>query len=441
MSGEQRNGSLLDLEHRILGILIQEPKRLGAAGALISEEDFTEGRRRIYETLRRLFLEGSPIDALILTQAMGGDQGDGTLQTYLEGLAAQSCDPGKLSGYCVQLHDATRLEQARRAATQLIYAESIDDLAPAMEKLNSLMISGQRMQVTRAADAAMRFLDRMNAKAPDYLDWGLPSLTALSYTEPGDFIALGGYPSAGKTALAAQIALHISRKLRVGFFSLETGETKLTDRMISSLSGVPLGQIKKRDFMKKDWEALSDASRELFARRLEIVDAAGATVADIQARSLAERYQVIFVDYLQLIAAAGSSRYEKVTEISMQLHTLARTHKITVVALAQLQRPEKNREGKLTPPSMSSFKESGQIEQDADLGLILYPEDPNDYKSRRKLKIAKNKEDRHDVITLDFDGPTQRFSEAVEDYVPRPKEKKSSKKKPGYSAENEELPL
>lgn len=440
MSGDQRNGSLLDLEHRILGILIQEPKKLGAAGALISEEDFTEERRRIYETLRRLFLEGSPIDALILTQALGGDKGDGTLQQYLEGLAAQSCDPGKLSGYCVQLHDATRLEMAHRAATELIYAEDIDDLAPAMEKLNALLISGQRMQVTRAADAAMRFLDRMNAKAPDYLDWGLPSLTALSFTEPGDFIALGGYPSAGKTALAAQIALHISKTRRVGFFSLETGETKLTDRMVANLSGVPLGRIKHREFGKSDWVAMSDAARGLFARRLDIVDAAGATVADIQARSLAERYQVIFVDYLQLVQAAGSSRYEKVTEISMQLHTMARTHKITVVALAQLQRPEKTKDGKLTPPSMSSFKESGQIEQDADLGLILYPEDPNDYKSRRKLKIAKNKEDRHDVMTLDFDGPTQRFSEAVEDYVPRPKEKKS-KKKPSYSAENEELPL
>lgn len=437
MSGDQRNGSLLDLEHRILGILIQEPKKLGAAGALISEEDFTEERRRIYETLRRLFLEGSPIDALILTQAMGGDKGDGTLQQYLEGLAAQSCDSGKLEGYCRQLHDATRLEQVRRAATKLIYAEDIDDLAPAMEKLNSLMISGQRMQVTRAADAAMRFLDRMNAKAPDYLDWSLPSLSALAYTEPGDFVVLGGYPSAGKTALAAQIALHLSKTMRVGFFSLETGDTKLTDRMISNLSGVSLEKIKTRSFTRRDWEAMAEASRQLFTRRLDLVDAAGATVAEIQARSLAERHQVVFLDYLQLIrGAAGANRYEQVTEISMQLHTMARTHKITVVALAQLQRPEKTTEGKLKPPSMSSFKESGQIEQDADLGLLIYLEDPNDYRGRRKLKIAKNKEGERSVITLNFDGGGQRFSEAVEDYVPRPKDRPRKPKQ----RDEEELP-
>lgn len=434
---KERNGSLLDLEHRILGILIQEPKKLGAAGTLISEEDFTEGRRRIFETLRRLFLEGSPIDALILTQALGGDRDDGTLQQYLEGLAAQSCDSGKLEGYCRQLHDATRLEQVRRAATRLIYAEDIDDLTPAMETLNSLMISGQRMQVTRAADAAMRFLDRMNAKAPDYLDWSLPSLSALAYTEPGDFVVLGGYPSAGKTALAAQIALHLSRTMRVGFFSLETGETKLTDRMISNLSGVSLEKIKTRSFTRRDWEAMAEASRQLFERQLDIVDAAGATVAEIQARSLAERHQVVFLDYLQLIRGApGANRYEQVTEISMQLHTMARTHKITIVALAQLQRPEKTTEGKLKPPSMSSFKESGQIEQDADLGLLIYLENPNDYQGRRKLKIAKNKEGERSVITLDFDGGGQRFAEAVEDYVPRQRERPRKPKK----RDEEELP-
>ena len=108
------------------------------------------------------------------------------------------------------------------------------------------------------------------------------------------------------------------------------------------------------------------------------------------------------MDYLQIVTShEGRSLYEQVTAVSKGLHTLAGSKRIAVIALAQLSRPEKVK-GKAAPPTMASFRESGQIEQDADVAMILYPSDPNDNRSARVLKIAKNKEGERGKIDLAF---------------------------------------
>ena len=120
------------------------------------------------------------------------------------------------------------------------------------------------------------------------------------------------------------------------------------------------------------------------------------------------------MDYLQIVSAQGKSRYEQVTGISIALHTMAQAHGIAVFALVQLSRPEKVG-GKLLPPSMASFRESGQLEQDADAALLLWPEDPNENRSGRVLKIAKNKDGERDTLHLAFSGATQTLSLAPKD--------------------------
>ena len=123
---------------------------------------------------------------------------------------------------------------------------------------------------------------------------------------------------------------------------------------------------------------------------------------------------MLFVDYLQLLRGGGKGRYEDVTELSLGLQTLAQQHKVLVVALAQLARPEK-RDGKPVPPSMSSLRESGQIEQDADVVALMYPEDPENNRSRRVFKVSKNKEGEKLTLKFAFDGATQRM-EVVRDH-------------------------
>ena len=417
-----------DMELNLLSILLRYPKRIGEAAAIMDPEDLEQPNQDIFAAMRELFLQGKPVDSLTVIAASDfGDQG----REYINAIMAQKAGaPAEmLREYCHTLHNLHRLEQAKESAASAFYAQSLDELGKSLDELNGLMIERKGMKAVDAKDMASDFWTRLEkAKDRKFLEWGMPGLDDLLYAEPGDFIVIGGYPSAGKTALAAQMALHMARKQRVGFFSLETKEAKLTDRMMAYLAQVPLEHIKTGRLVESEYRALSRASEELWGRQLKVIPAAGATVQDIQAATLAERFRVIFVDYLQLITMKGRDRYEKVTEISQQLHTMAQAHGVTLIALAQLNRPEKQKDGngQLIPPSMSSFRESGQIEQDADIAMIIYPSNPNDNRSQRILKVAKNKEGKKDNLTLDFNGDTQTLTEGFE--PPRPRDYKGRKK-------------
>jgi replicative DNA helicase len=257
---------------------------------------------------------------------------------------------------------------------------------------------------------AVDFMESMSLQEkPKYMTWGFQEMDEKLFAEPGDFVVIGGYPSAGKTLLSLQIAMHMAQDYRVGYFSLETSPRKLMDRIMAAQAKVPLAKIKRRDLDAQDWDAVRDVTSQLAKRSLDLVRASGMTVADIRAQVLQKRYQVIFVDYLQLVQAKGTGRYEQVTAISMGLHTLAQDLGVAVIALAQLSRPEKG-SGPMKPPNMTSFRESGQIEQDADIAILLYPEDPNDNGSQRVLKVSKNKEGGKFALDLAFDGQTQRLT-------------------------------
>ena len=145
------------------------------------------------------------------------------------------------------------------------------------------------------------------------------------------------------------------------------------------------------------------------------------SVEEIRASALSRGYDVIFIDYLQLIQSGARSRYEGVTDISIGLHQLSQSTGITVVALSQLSRPEKSGDG-AKAPTMASFRDSGQIEQDADVAMLLYKEEdtPN---SRRVLHIAKNKEGEIGKIYLAFDGQHQRLYESAVD-APAPRKRR-----------------
>ena len=155
----------------------------------------------------------------------------------------------------------------------------------------------------------------------------------------------------------------------------------------------------------------------MVGRKLEIIQAGGLSVVDIQALALARRYDIIYIDYLQLIAPDDRRRsdVEQVTQISKDLHVMAQTTGITVCALSQLSRPQKGGENEKAP-GLHSLRQSGQIEQDADGVLLLYKEEPNNPRSRRCLKIAKNKDgEAGGIVYLVFDGAHQSFKTSVVD--------------------------
>ena len=244
----------------------------------------------------------------------------------------------------------------------------------------------------------------------DCIRWGLADLDQHLHVAGGDMVVIGGYASAGKTAFALQLAFHMAKERRVGFFSYETSVDKLHDRVVACQALTSYRKIASDTLEKADFEQVYGMREQLSAPALEFLEASGMGVSSVGAYAMARHYDVIVVDYLQKLPAAGRDRrlsdFERVSQVSDGLQQLARRTGKVVIALSQLSRPD--REGQ--PPTLSSLRQSGQIEQDADVVLLLYKEDPTAPDSRRNLDFAKNKDGRAGIgISLVFDGDNQRF--------------------------------
>ena len=392
-------------EEAIIGTMINCPGTIGIAMRDLAPADFTQlGCRGLYEAAADLFLAGSPVDAVTVLAKAGAEY-----KPMLDACVGHY-RPEDMP-YLVQLVlEQSRLRHIRTLADKLGQAEDLDAARAILDRLNGASVMDAGGKVTHIRDAVEEFLAQLapDAAKPEFLELGIRPLDSKLMLERGDFMVVGGYPSAGKTLLSIQMAAHLARKYRVGYFSLETRTKKLVDRLMAYRSRVPLRNIKRRDLTEQDLKDIREAAALVSALHLDSVDASGYTVRDIQATALAYRHEVIFVDYLQLVQSRGGSRTEEVSNISRGLHTLAQSNKITVVALAQLQRPQAQPGKAPTPPNMNSFRESGQIEMDADIALLLYPEDLNDNSSNRILKTGKAKEsERPRPITMQFDGGRQ----------------------------------
>lgn len=405
MANANTNENRTYIEYSLVGTMLDYPDEIGEAVAKISPIHFAnEVVRAVYKAISDCYFLNILPDTATVKQKLGEDyfiMVDELREKYSLLTSTQ------LSNYCDLLLDAYILDKLKNESNIMYCAPTIDVALAALDAMNAITVSQQKVSIVSAAQATLDFHIRQGTgEKPEYLTWGMDELNKCMYTQLGDFIVIGGYPSAGKTLLSIQFALEMAQKYSVGYFSLETSTSKLVDRMISYLAQLPLSKIKTQNLTEADWAGIAEAADKLNKMQLDCIDAAGMTVRDIQATALNKHYQVIFVDYLQLVTDRGKNRYEQVTNISQGLHTLARSQNIAVIALAQLSRPEKNN-GKPQPPSMSSFRESGQIEQDADVAILLWPSDPNDNRSNRILKVAKNKEGERAKIELEFDGARQ----------------------------------
>ena len=240
------------------------------------------------------------------------------------------------------------------------------------------------------------YIRKLNEK-PKYIPSGIPVLDKHLHLSPGNLFIIGGRPSAGKTALSLQMACEQARRgFRVCYFSLETDPDTLTARIIANRLAVPLADVKAKTVPQSDLDSLADLHKlPLFIR-----SASGKGIGWVKAQAQRMKAQVVFIDYLQLLAdGKAKDRYQAITGISIALHELAQTTGIFVVALAQL-----NRNAAHASPSTADLKESGQLEQDAD-AILLLSADKEEYQAI----LATNKEGRVGEIHLTFDKPRQRF--------------------------------
>lgn len=389
----------------VLGSMLIDPDVVGDVVTALRPEDFSEETgREIFLAIRELYLFDERIDPVTVLHRMGAP--DKSRRRYLLDLMDVTPTASNLGEWISIVREQSRLREIQglglRLAAEVLTLDQARELAA---QLDMLMMDRPGVECLSMEQGLANFYSDLE-RTPQYLPWGMDFLDDGLTAEGGDYIVLGGYPSDGKTALALTMAYYQSKSLRVGFFSLETKPSKLFNRVFSSVAQVSSVRIKRRTLTEADCELLAGKAEELRHRQLFMVRSSSMTVEDIAAYTRAKRFDVIYIDYLTLIQAPGRTEFDQATYISKALHRLAQDTGVTVVALSQLSRPK---DGTVKPPTLASLRSSGQIEQDADIVLFIYREEPGMLRSRRILAVAKNKEGETGRVPLLFNGETQTF--------------------------------
>ena len=408
----------LDAENGVLGSLLIDERILREAFSVVDAGDFLNPTNRmIFQTARKLFQAGEPVDAMTVRDQIGGEY-----SKYLYELMEITPTSANWREYAEAMHRQASLYRIKELAFKLEQAATLEDCRPLCADLDQLLAGGQRVDAWTMREMLDDFFTAQDpdTPAPQYITSGIRELDEGSFTELGDVVMIGGYPSDGKTALALSMAYHMAKTQKVGFFSLETSKQKVRDRMVSHVAQISAQAIKRRALTEADWKLLAEKSTDMVKRDLTVLRGAGTTVSEIQAISQAYGFQIIFIDYVQLVVPEldrRANRQEQMASVSIALHTFAQATGTLVIELAQLTRPE--RAGSWREPDMHDLKETGQFEQDADMIYLLFRPDPKDktlsQDDHRMLKIAKNKEFRRGTWPLYFDGDKQTFSIMTDD--------------------------
>ena len=394
-------GSLLIAPDQCAGLIFQSAK----------PTHFGETElRHVFEAAQELWNENRQLDAVTILHRAGSEYEE-LLKTCMESTPTVR----NLPAYLEICRDSARLTAMQAEALAIVSANRADTAAKAWERMGSLLQDADEGEDLSLAELIGDYCDRMNDKRPvRYLNWGIEALDKDLYVSGGQFGVIAADSSVGKTALALQFAYHMAADgHRVGFFSLETPKENLEDRLMAEhqVAGIPLPSTKRRKLTEDDLRAAGEAglrSGEIYLRVLRNYE----TLERIRAKTIQRRFDVIFIDYVQLIDAPGRERWDIVTNISMGLHRMAQQLGITVIGLSQITPAVKGQKA----PTKDDLRESRQLKQDADFILLLYPDSEEDARpNARVLEIAKNKDGRCARLRMDFEPQHMSFKYRVPD--------------------------
>lgn len=392
-------------ERAVIGAMMIDPRCCGEVFQETTAEMFPDQvYRRLYDVTRRLWLEGQTVDPVAVCAAAG--DGKVYADTIAEAMR-ETPTAASVGSYCEILSRCLRFQSFRQAAYAILDASTLQDCVDVWQQLGREIMGAEKVRCQSLAEAISGYLDRMNdATPPETFDLGIKELDRLLMLRRGKFVILGADSSSGKTALALQFAYHVaSTGKKVGFFSLETDNDTLTDRLMAEdqVAGVPLKNSKVHALRKIDYQRVTETGMAPTAQNLYLLDSCE-TLDDIRTYTIQMGFDFIVVDYLQLIDAPGVNRWDIVTTISMTLHRLARKLNITVLGLSQI-----TPKGDGKPLTMDDLRESRQLKHDADAILLL--ELCKDFPNGRSLTIGKNKDGkRNRGMKLNFDPDHMTFS-------------------------------
>lgn len=394
-------------QRSVIGSLLIDPE--SCAGQIFQRarrEHFrlAPSLQHIFDAALALWQNRRPIDPVTILAELGDGYESLMRECMVETVSASSVD-----AYLDALISGVKLSAYKAAAMEIINAPTLEAATAVWERMGSEVLTASTVRCMSWTEALSAYLDRMNDSAPpDYLSFGIEQLDKALSIGLGKFVVLAADSSAGKTALALQFAYHMAHQgRRVGFFSLETDAETLTDRLMSEtqVAGISLPKTKRRTLTMDDYRRATDAGDRSNAISLSLLDRCS-TLEEIRTWTIQKGFEVIFVDYLQLIDAPGEKRWDIVTNVSMQLHRMAQKLGVTVIALSQITPQAKGSTKLLT---MDDLRESRQIKHDADVVMTLNLDPEEKYK--RVLLIDKNKDgQRGPRMSLEFDPEHMTFS-------------------------------
>lgn len=385
-------------QQAVIGSCLIDQRAIGSVVFALSEDDMQDVNRSIFRIIRDRYTSGKSVDAVSVLDALGGDA---EYRRYLKELMDITPTAANIKSYAEICKARSRVHRYRELGEKLGSIDNPQEAAELIRSANHISI-GKGMESWTLKEALHDFFARYHRKV-EFLPWFLSQLDGQLAMEFGDFCLLGGRPSSGKSAFALESVAYWGVKCgyRVGFYSHETSREKLTNRMVSFMSGVKLDDVKHSRLTEKELERVCDVASRVSEAPIDLISCAGKTVAEMQAFALERRHQIVVIDYLQIVSDPGKDEYSQVSSISKQLHVMCQSLGIFCLALCQLNRTKGAR------PSLEDLRSSGQLEQDADSVMFLHRQEGKD--SERELIIAKNKEGECRTTRLHFDGPIQHF--------------------------------
>jgi replicative DNA helicase len=391
--------SSVDIEASVLGALLIDADAIVKVADVLRPIDFYDDRhRQIYEASLRLYEQQTPIDIITLSEELRAegnlkDIGGSAYLTQLTNTVPTSANAEQYASIVATKSIRRRLISASNEIAQIGHDEK-RTIAELVEEAEAKLFEVSQRHVGNDVISLENILaesfDRLDGLHKDKgtirgIPTGFKDLDAtLAGFQKSDLIILAARPSMGKTAMALNLAQNVSVKAgkSVLLFSLEMSKEQLVDRLLASEAGVNSWNLRTGNLSDSDFERIGQAMGTLSEAQLFIDDTPGITVSDLRTKSRREAHKreigLIIVDYLQLMSGGskyggGENRVQEISEISRGLKSIARELNVPILALSQLSRSVESRSPQI--PQLADLRESGSIEQDADVVMFLYRDD------------------------------------------------------------------
>ena len=404
-------------EQNVIGSLLLDLESIGKIQGLEPDMFASELYGRMYLEFLRGYENGYQVNAVVLTAKIPeypADMVQREIRTCLE-KTLTSVEVESYADIVIREYRAAQLDRILQSVKP--DPENVDEQTG--ELINDLeaLLDGRESQAKTLAEITRENKDRyFKDDAAQRMYIGFPKLDdLLGGLEGGDMIVIGARPGVGKSAFVTQVTTSLARSgKRVGFYNLEMQEKQVYERFVVAESGIGLTRLRRAVRFLGDEEERFRRANEVLEKEDRIIITTGSkAMSEIRNESRHMGYDVIIIDYLQLLRADKTyrgNRYAEVGAISRAIKALAMELNIPIIALSQLNRVSEAREGK--EPTMAELREAGDIEQDASVILLMWNMSKDS--SRKGIKVEKQRQGRTGKIVLRFNGDLMRFEETEE---------------------------